>query len=153
MKMELLKVIKWRYKRLKQLLKIRSLTFNKHSLDLKGVKICLGDHLSDNIKEAILGGYYESAELHMIEAKLTKDDVVMEIGTGIGFISTYCATQIGSKKIYTYEANPALESHIRKNYEINNVSPSLEICLLSDKEGEQAFYVEKDFWRSGYVVS
>jgi len=34
---------------------------------------------------------------------------------------------------------------------MNGVSPSLEICLLSDTEGDQSFYVEKDFWKSSLI--
>lgn len=148
---EFVKILKWRYIRLKQFLKVRILTINKKVIDLKGIKVSLGDHVSDNIKEALLDGYYEAAEFLMVEKKLVKEDVVMEIGAGIGFISTYCAKKIGSKNIYTFEANPSLEAHIRKNYELNNVSPNLEICLLAEKEGKQSFFVEKDYWSSSMI--
>ena len=149
--MKLLEALKWRYSRLTQALKVYYLTFNKHTIELKGVKISLGKHLSNNIKEAMVSGHYESAESKMIESKLDNNDVVMELGTGIGFIASYCAKKIGSENVNTYEANPSLEPHIRKNFELNNVTPNLTMCFLSDSEGEQTFYVERDFWSSSIV--
>lgn len=84
MGIEIIKSFKWRFKRLRQHIKISFLTFKRKELELRGVRINLGEHLSDNIKEAILDKYYEAAEIHMIEKKLQSDDVIMEIGAGIG---------------------------------------------------------------------
>ncbi len=36
----------------------------------------------------------------------------MELGAGLGFLSTYCAKIMGSDNVVTYEANPALEPYI-----------------------------------------
>lgn len=40
---------------------------------------------------------------------------------------------------------------IRRNYELNGLSPKLEICLLSDRAGEADFFVEPDFWSSSTI--
>ncbi|MGK7923689.1 MAG: FkbM family methyltransferase [Spirulina sp.] len=101
--------------------------------------------------EALYGGYYERPEFKIIKAVLQQDDRVMELGTGLGFLSTYCAKIVGSDNVVTYEANPALEPYIRHVYELNHVSPQVNFCLLGERVGEQTFYVSKRFWASSLI--
>lgn len=93
-------------------------------------------------------GGYESAELRTIKNNLSREDRVLEIGTGIGLISTYCAKRIGSDRVFTFEANPELEPYIKAVYARNEVSPTLNICILGAGAGETSFYVHHDFWSS-----
>ena len=75
-------------------------------------------------------------------------DGVLEIGTGIGFITLFCARIVGEQNVFTYEANPANERHIRENFALNGMSPQLQIGLLSDEPGETEFFIEEDSWSS-----
>lgn len=104
--------------------------------------------LSDNICAAIYDGYYEKAELSTFKSKLEKSDTVLEIGAGIGFLSSYCASQIGSERVFAYEANPQLEPLIRDVYSANGVYPHLKLGVLGERAGQAKFYVTKDFWAS-----
>lgn len=104
--------------------------------------------LSDNICAAIYDGYYESAELSTFKSKLDKSDTVLEIGAGIGFLSSYCARQIGSESVFAYEANPQLEPLIRSVYSANRVHPNLKLGVLGERASQAKFYVTKDFWAS-----
>jgi FkbM family methyltransferase len=113
-----------------------------------GVLLAVGDHLSPVVTRFIYGGDYEKSELKAIRKNLEPDDVVMEVGTGLGFISLQCARRIGEDRVHTFEANPDLEPHIRNNYRLNGLSPDLQICLLADRAGEADFFVEPDFWAS-----
>lgn len=88
---------------------------------------------------------YELAEWHIVTQRLRPDDIVMEIGTGMGFISTVCAKTVGSDKVYTFEANKLLEPVIRKVFQLNGVEPELNFCLLSHEEGQAEFYVAENF--------
>ena len=69
----------------------------------------------------------------------------MEIGAGIGFLSSHCAKVVGSENTYAFEANPELEAVILDTYELNGVSPHLEICVLAQEAGERTFYVAESF--------
>lgn len=115
---------------------------------IQGIKLCLGDHMSESIKDTLYLGKYEQSELQTVKYSLELNDVVMEIGAGIGLISSYCAKIIGSDRVFTYEANPYLEYHIHNNYKLNKVNPRLEICLIGNKNSEETFYLDKDFWAS-----
>jgi FkbM family methyltransferase len=120
-------------------------------VEIGGIKLPIGEHLSQRILKAIYGGYYEKSELQIIKDRLNQNDIVLELGTGIGLVSSYCAKKIGSNRVFTYEANPALEPHIRNTYSLNNVAPQLDICLLGEQAGEQTFYVEPGFWASSTI--
>ena len=117
-------------------------------VEVFGVRLRLGGHLSQSLTERILSGYYEEPEMRCLSAILAPRDVVMEIGAGIGFLSSQCAKVVGSENTYAFEANPELEAVIRDTYELNGVFPHLEICVLAHEGGERIFYLEENFLTS-----
>lgn len=139
---------RWRLKRLRQRARVGYLSWRNPEICISGVYIPLSKYISDNVREAMFDGGYESAELRTIADNLSPEDTVLEIGTGIGLISSVCSKRIGSDRVHTFEANPELEQHIRRVYARNAVSPQLQICILGDGEGEASFYVHDDFWSS-----
>ena len=134
--------------RTRKLLRAAYWLFRRPIVDLQGIKIPIGPHMSDHMQQAFSNGEYEQAELSIIKANLQSTDRVMELGSGIGFISAYCAKIIGSDRVWTFEANPDLEKHIRNVYRLNKVSPELSMCMLGKKEGTQKFYIDQHFWGS-----
>lgn len=120
-------------------------------LSFDGIKLNISDNLQKNVLRTLYIGDYEKRELKTVKSQLESDDVVMELGTGLGLISSFCANKIGSEKVFTYEANPQLEPYIRNNYKLNNVSPNLNISMLGESAGSQPFYVNKEFWASSTV--
>jgi len=140
------------YRQIRENTRAISSIFLPSTLEFEGVKInAVGSHISPKIEQAIRSGYYEQAELQILKSCLSQSDTVMEIGAGIGFLSSYCAKQIGSEQVFAYEANPALEESIRHTYEINCVNPNLEICLIGAQTGLDIFYIASDFWESSFV--
>lgn len=116
-----------------------------------GLKIPLGLHLHASVAQSMAAGHYESDELHALQALLQPDDVVLELGTGIGVLATFCAKLLGADKVHTFEANPALESVIRRTFALNDVAPRLEICVLGQGSGELSFFVDEAFWSSSLL--
>lgn len=123
----------------------------RYVAELEGIRIRVGQHMAKRIQQAIYDGHYENIELELIKSHLSQNDTVLEIGAGIGLVSSYCAKKIGSERVYTYEANPVLERHIHDNYKLNSVCPTLEIALIGEQTGEQNFYVTKEFWASSII--
>ena len=140
--------LRWRAIYWAQHLRIMWLKHRNPAPDLAGIRIPVMQALSDNICAAIYDGYYESAELSTFKTKLDKSDTVLEIGAGIGFLSSYCASQIGSENVFAYEANPQLEPLIRSVYSANGVHPNLKLGVLGERVGQAKFYVTMDFWAS-----
>jgi FkbM family methyltransferase len=118
---------------------------------LRGVRMSARPDIwgtKDALRDALYYEYYEESELKMLSMKLDTNDRVMELGTGLGLISSYCAMKIGSDRVYTFEANPALESYIRQTYQLNAVNPRADFCVLGSEEGERTFYIGKNFYSS-----
>ncbi|HET9058235.1 MAG TPA: FkbM family methyltransferase [Chitinophagaceae bacterium] len=116
-------------------------------------KTIAGIHLPIKLKfgysvlRFIDNGTYEISEAQIVLSKLQQGDTVLELGSGIGFISALCAKQIGSTSIHTYEANPLLMPLIKKLYLKNKVSPYFSNALLTADEG--GFFVSgKNFLAS-----
>src|ERR1700722_20260570 len=93
--------------------------------DIEGVLLPVYLKYGYNVIRFIDNGEYESGEINIIKKTLTKDDKVLELCTGLGFISAYCSKKIGGENVYTFEAIPYLETSIKELYKKNNVSPHL----------------------------
>jgi FkbM family methyltransferase len=123
----------------------------RSSVVISGVSIRLGPHISPRILRAMSVGRYERAEVRMVSDRLSAEDIVMDVGTGLGVVATLCAQRIGAERVHTYEANPELERPIRETFLLNDVYPRLEMCLLGRTAGEGEFHVSRDFWSSSTV--
>lgn len=98
-------------------------------------------------REVYLGDY-ESKEIEIISKRLDKEDIVLEVGAGLGFLSSYCARHIGSDRVFAYEANLELIPLINETYSRNNVRPTLKNAMLGPVEGTREFGLEAEFWAS-----
>ena len=120
-------------------------------ISIEGVRIRIGKHMSRRVERALSKGAHEREELRLIGAVLSSDDLVLEIGAGLGLVSTYCAKRIGSSRVFAYEADPELESCIRETYQLNSVNPTLEMCAVSARAGRVTLYRDKHLVSSSVV--
>lgn len=120
-------------------------------VSISNIQLPIPDNITRGPLEALYQGYYEREELALLKRHLDKNDIVMEVGTGLGLLAAYCSIELGSDKVVTYEANPSLQPYIKQTFSLNKVDPHLTICILGDKEGEQKFYVQKSFWSSSTI--
>jgi FkbM family methyltransferase len=117
-------------------------------VEVAGIRLRLAPSLSPRMMSNIVGGVHVLSERRLVLPALAPDDVVMELGGGIGMLSIACAQRIGSDRVFSYEANPFLEPVIRDNYGLNSVSPRLKMCMLGPEAGLATFHVARDFWVS-----
>jgi FkbM family methyltransferase len=122
------------------------------TIELSDIVIPLGDHVTPAIRQELEAGEYEQAELAALRVVLAPGDVVMEIGTGLGLLSAWCARVVGSERVFTFEANPGLERPIRDLHALNGVAPKLEMCVLAESGGSLTFYPQAEFWASSLVA-
>lgn len=99
----------------------------------------------------IFFGVYESKEADLVSKRITADDVVMEIGAGIGFLSSLCAKVAGSERVHAYEANPQLMEVMQRVHQLNGVAPAIHNVLLGEGVAERTFWLEKDYWASSLI--
>jgi FkbM family methyltransferase len=107
--------------------------------------------MSRKVERALSKGDYEREELRLIGAVLSPGDTILEVGAGLGLVSTYCAKRIGSKRVFACEADPDLEPCIRDTYRLNGVEPTLEMCAVGPKAGRVTLYRDKHLVSSSVV--
>lgn len=135
----------------KNMLLLKRIIFRPKIIENYGVKINDGDHISENIRRFIYSGGYESTEIKILSQVLYPTDKVLEIGSGLGFLTIFCAKRIGGKNIVTYEANSHLIDKIKENFSINNVNPNIQNGILGDANSETDFFIEDSFWSSSTI--
>lgn len=142
--------LKWKACLLRDFLSLKS-SFLRSTVRIKGIRIPLDSKYSNTMRTAIVCKKYEREEINLLKKSLEPSDIVLELGTGVGLISTFCAKRIGSNRVYTYEANPAMQPFILKTFELNKVNPTCEISSLGEEAGTLKFYPSKDFWASSSI--
>jgi FkbM family methyltransferase len=120
-------------------------------VQIEGITVQVDPRLGKEVRMALLKGYFGHPEVQVVKSQLSQWDTVMELGAGIGVMSSLCAKRVGSERVFTYEGNPSMERHIRRTYRLNRVSPTLEMCLIGEHAGLQSLYIAEDFWASSTI--
>jgi FkbM family methyltransferase len=128
-----------------------AMTHARRVVRIGGIAIRLNPGMGAAAVTYMLDGRYEKPERRILEHALTADDRVLELGTGVGYLSALCARKIGNDRVVTFEANPLLRPLIEETYSINNVSPRVEFYMLGERAGETDFYVNDEFWSSSTI--
>lgn len=98
-------------------------------------------------RQLLRDGKYEGKELDALLRLARPEDRVLELGAGIGFISTALASKVGPAAITAYEANPTLIPYIKTVHELNGVTGvHIENAILTaGPETSANFYIRRDF--------
>lgn len=67
------------------------------------------------IERKIASGEYEGHEAHAARMRIKPGMQVLEIGAGLGYVSSVCAHMAGDKNVVSLEANPKMISAARAN--------------------------------------
>jgi hypothetical protein len=105
-----------------KLLKASILRGLRWTIDVGGVKVRLGTYCSLPLAVSMMDGLYELPERTLVTQALENDDVVLELGTGIGVVTVICAKRLGAGRVHSFEANPMLISVARETFRLNEVS-------------------------------
>jgi FkbM family methyltransferase len=132
-------------RRLSAWLAYRYRVLRRTMITIEGVRIRVGRHMSRRVVQSLSKGSYEREELQLISAVLSPNDVVLEVGAGLGLVSTFCAKRLGSARVFAYEADPDLEPCIRETYALNDVEPTLEMCAIGPRAGRVTLRRDKHF--------
>jgi FkbM family methyltransferase len=117
---------------------------------LDGIRLDLSS-LSLKVRNRILMGIYEAHEKKLCQEFLAPDDVVLELGSAIGFIGLICQKKIGIQRFFAFEANPNTLVVLRRNYELNGVQPTAWNLALGPMDGTLELDVASDFWENSVV--
>ncbi|MCF6304193.1 MAG: FkbM family methyltransferase [Rhodobacteraceae bacterium] len=106
------------------------------------------------IEQAILADQFEAEEAAQIPLIVQEGDTVLDIGAGIGFISTLLARQSGVKQVISVEANPDLMPFMESLHLVNNVHniERVNAVLTNCGADSMAFYQRNDFWMGSLMA-
>ena len=94
---------------------------------------------------------YEAKEARAAERLIRRGDRILELGGGIGYMSTLCATKRDVEWVHVYEANPRLIPYMRRMHELNGVADRITVHNRLLGKGPSApvpFYVRENFLAS-----
>ena len=106
--------------------------------------------ISDRIAKRLERGGYEEREANAVRQVLRRGDRVLELGGGIGFISSLIGTSRPPAEFHVYEGNPQLVPFIRQVHALNGLDNiTVHNTLLSvDQTDAVPFYLRQDFLAS-----
>lgn len=97
-------------------------------------------------RRALRTNAYEAREAEAIKAILKRDDVVLELGAGMGYMSTFMARKLKVKEVHAFEANPHMIPYIEEVYRQNNIETAhIHNAILGKRKGTAKFYVRSNF--------
>ncbi len=124
--------------------------------ELNGIRMPHDDDIiTPQVSAALKRGNYERPEQEAAARFLEPEDRVLELGAGIGYISTYIARDIGVAHITCVEANPKLVAYIQRVHALNGLKRitvrnciALPGCAESCPGNQADFFLREPFWSS-----
>ena len=105
--------------------------------------------LSRRTRIALKSDSYETRESEAVLKLIKPGDTVLELGAGIGYMSTLIARKTGAREIHSFEANPHLIPYIARVHAANDVTNAhVTNAILGPRKGTAPFYVRKNFLAS-----
>lgn len=105
-----------------------------------------GDILPPRVRQAVRANRYEFKEVEAAMSIVGKEDVVLELGGGMGYVSTVLAKNNHPKHIHVYEANPVMADYIRETHAINGLdNTTLHNALLGPRKAKAKFHIREQF--------
>ncbi|MGA9410070.1 MAG: FkbM family methyltransferase [Roseobacter sp.] len=111
--------------------------------------------MTDRLRTLLRRGRYEASEARTLKTFVGENSSIVELGAGIGYISTSASVHFGARSVTCIEANPKLCDYIREVHRLNDVAGSqvINAIALPGLQAAQSakslpFYVAKPFWSS-----
>ncbi len=125
----------------------RKKAFFKHVYNYNYNSVILDiSHVDTNIKNSFFDNSYERSELELAKIYVSSDDHILELGSGLGFISLFLLKEKNITNYCVVEANPKTVKKLEINYSKNNRVPNLIQCAVSNTTGKIQFLDSNSFW-------
>lgn len=119
-----------------------SVIFNPKVYLYENIRIPLGSSPAHQARRRdFYRGLHERGEMETIRHLIRPDDIVLELGSGLGIVSTFIAQRLSdSRNLHTFEANPELLEPIKSVFQANNVRPNLYNTAVGQEDGQREFF-------------
>ena len=121
-----------------------------------GVKVPASRFLHETRIERINSARYEGQEIAGAMHVVKDNDIVLEIGAGIGLVGAVIAANCKPKSVQSFEANPELIPAINTLYEANDLQGRISVqnkILVSapDRPGTMPFHLHNSYLGSSLI--
>ncbi len=124
--------------------------------ELNGVRLPHDDAIiTPQVAAALIRGNYERPEVTALPKFLDPADRVLELGAGIGYISSFAAAVIGVAHVTCIEANPVLAGYIRRAHDRQGLrNTAVRNCVALpggtalNPDKTMDFHIREPFWSS-----
>lgn len=108
-------------------------------------KVCSG-----HVRRSIYAGLYEKSEVQAVRKYIRRQDVVVDAGASLGYLSLQLARIVGSGNVHAVEGNRELLPHIEANFRANGLPLPAIIHGLVSAPGytERPFNISREIWSS-----
>ena len=104
--------------------------------------------LTQRLRRALRFNNYEKKEAEALKGMLRPEDVVLELGGGIGFMSAIAA-KAGARAVHVYEANPDAVAYAREVHALNEIDNiTITNAIVGPKKGSATFYQRENMLTS-----
>jgi FkbM family methyltransferase len=111
------------------------------------------DFIKGRIRALLRKNEYEAKETYAALRVVREGDVVVELGGGIGYMSTLVATKRKIKSVHSFEANPHLIPYIQQVHAANGLTNAhVTHAILGPRKGSVDFYVRDNLLGSSMSV-
>ncbi|KIN64749.1 Methyltransferase, FkbM family protein [Sulfitobacter noctilucicola] len=120
----------------------RGMRFPRHDAIIQG-----------KVRRLLRTNGYEAKESEAALRVVREGDVVVELGGGIGYMSTLVATKRAVKSVHVFEANPNLIPYIESVHAVNGVTNAhVTNAILGPRKGTADFYIREPMLGSSLEV-
>ena len=121
-------------------------------INTRGVDIpFVPEIITPPIERPMRNDRYEAGECAMLEGLVQPEDRVLDLGAGVGLVSSIASRLAHKGHVTAIEANPRQLPLIEETYRLNGIeNVTLINAIVSPKgqSGSAPFYLRKDFWAS-----
>lgn len=120
-------------------------------IEIDGLRVpFVAQIVTPRIERPLRSGRYEAGERMFLKALLEPGDRVLDLGAGLGLVSSEAARHVPEGRVLSVEAHPLLLPLVRETWAANDVANAeLRHGLVSPTAGPPAtFYIRDDFWAS-----
>lgn len=120
-------------------------------IETNGIKVpFVPSIITPKIERPMRNNRYEAGECKLMREILKPGDRVLELGAGVGLISSVASQVEGVQSVTSIEANPDLIPLIKETHRLNGIKnvELLNGVVVASKQKRSPFYLRADFWAS-----
>lgn len=97
----------------------------EYNTTINGHRFSISEDIPEDVVKSIISGNYEREEYYLVEKYLSPTEDCIELGAGLGYISTLIDSKLKNTQHVVLEPNPELIPILKKNQSLNSCNFSI----------------------------